>query len=203
MTLVRLENDRLGWRRDGEIAASASVRRDGDDLVVEHVEQQDEESGRALVDALAGMATLASRVVDAEGRVLRDITVAPVESPMPLTLARLEQAIRASWSAETSDRPREWSEENPSFQQCDATSRVVRDYLGGEILVAGVVLDGRRVDMHAWNRLPSGVEVDLSREQFLQGEQFETPRVLTEFVGDRFEERYELLAARVRERLSS
>lgn len=79
----------------------------------------------------------------------------------------------------------------------------MRDYLGGEILVAGVVLHGRRVDMHAWNRLPSGVEVDLSREQFLQGEQFETPRVLTEFVGDRLDERYELLAARVRERLSS
>jgi hypothetical protein len=106
MTLVRLENDRLGWRRDGD------------------------------------------------GRLLRTVTVAPVERPTPSTLARLEQTIRASWSAETSDRPDEWSEANPAFQQCDVTARVVRDYLGGEILVAGVVLDGRRVDMHAWNRLP-------------------------------------------------
>ena len=203
MTLVRLENDRLGWSRDGGVVASASVRRDGDDLVVEKLEREDADAGRALLDALAGMATLASRLVDEDGRVFREIRVSPVDSATPLTLTKLEQAIRASWSAETSDRPRDWTPANPSFQQCDVTARVVHDYLGGEILVAGVVLDGRRVDMHAWNRLPSGVEFDLSREQFLQGEQFETPHVRTEFVVKSLDERYELLARRVRDNLSS
>jgi hypothetical protein len=203
MTLVRLEGDRVGWRRAGEIAASAGVRRDGDDLVVEKLEHEDEDGARGLLDALAAMATLASRVVDEDGRVLRNVTVAPVDGSRPLTLAKLEQAIRASWSAETSERPGDWTEDNPSFQQCDVTARVVRDYLGGDILVAGVVLGGRRVDMHAWNRLPSGLELDLSREQFLQGEQFEAAEVLTDFVGRHADERYELLAARVREKLSS
>jgi hypothetical protein len=201
MTLVRLENERVGWRRDGEIVASAAVRRDGDEVVVEKLEHGDEDGARALLDALAAMVTLASRLVDEDGNVLRDVTVAPVGGPSPSTLANLEHAIRASWSAETSDRPSEWTEANPAFQQCDVTARVVRDYLGGEILAAGVVLEGRRVDMHAWNRLPSGLELDLSREQFLQGERFETPEVLTEFVGASVDERYELLAARVRAKL--
>ena len=203
MTIVRLDDGRLGWRRGGQVVARAAARRDGDDIVVEELEHEGEDAARGFLDALAGMATGASRLVDERGRVLRQVTVAPVHHPAPLTLAKLEQAIRESWSAETSDRPSEWTEGNPSFQQCDVTARVVRDYVGGDILVAGVVLDGRRVDRHAWNRLPSGLELDLTREQFLQGERFEAPEVLTEFIGPNMQERYELFAARVREKLSS
>ncbi len=202
MTLVNL-GDRIGWRRDGEIVASCRAARESDSLVVEELEGVDESAVEALLDAVARAATKASRVVDRHGGVLRDVIPVPVDSAAPLTLARLEQAIRDSWSAETSDRPKEWTSANPAFQQCDVTARIVQDYFGGEILIAGVVLDGVRVDRHAWNRLPSGVEVDLSREQFLEGERFEQPEVLTEFVARNGDERYALLARRVREKLDT
>jgi hypothetical protein len=136
-------------------------------------------------------------------RWIRELIVeaAPDELTRAVTLTQLEEAIRASWSAETSDRPESWTPENPAYQQCDVTARVVRDYLGGEILVAGVVLDGLRVDRHAWNRLPSGLVLDLTREQFRDGERLEEPIVNDVARIDRNPERYELLAARVRARL--
>jgi hypothetical protein len=82
------------------------------------------------------------------------------------------------------------------------TALVVRDYLGGELVIAGVVREGIRVDRHAWNVLPSGLAVDLSRDQFRNGERFEAPEPLTETAVPGTQERYELLAARVRDKLS-
>lgn len=32
--------------------------------------------------------------------------------------------------------------------------------------------------MHFWNQLPNGQEVDLTREQFVDGETIQTPRVI-------------------------
>ena len=198
MSLVNLGDRRIGWKRDGAIVCSLRAARVDDDLVIDDLDGTDADE---LLDALAAAATGVSRLVDRDGRVLRDVTPRPVDSDAPLTLARLEQAIRDAWSAETSDRPADWTRDNPAFQQCDATARVVQHYLGGEILVAGVVLNGARVDRHAWNRLPSGLEVDLSREQFLAGEQFEQAEVVTDFIAANGDERYALLAARVREQL--
>ena len=86
------------------------------------------------------------------------------------TLAQLEQAIRDSWSLDTADADNDWSPRNPSCGQCDVTSLVVHDLLGGDLLAADVYLDGERVEAHMWNRLPSGIEVDLTREQFKRGE---------------------------------
>jgi len=77
----------------------------------------------------------------------------------------------------------------------------LRELLGGEILIAGVVRDGRRVERHAWNRLPSGIAVDLTREQFRGGELFEEPRVEEPIITQRNSERYLLLEARVRKAL--
>ena len=199
MTLAPLGD---GWFGSG--TARARLRRDGDDLVVASLECADEAACDAFLDELARTVTQTSRVVDENGSVLRAVAVAPVDLPHPLTLARLEDAIRDSWSAETSDDPAAWSEANPAFQQCDVTAHVVRDYLGGEILACGVVLDGRRVDRHAWNRLPSGLELDLTREQFRGGEQYERPEVVAELgLGATHRERYELLAERVRANLGS
>jgi hypothetical protein len=87
-----------------------------------------------------------------------------------LTLAKLEQAIRESWSLDTSDDRDEWSPANPARGQCDITALVVHDFLGGELLGADVYRNGERIEGHMWNRLPSGVEVDLTREQFMRGE---------------------------------
>ena len=37
-------------------------------------------------------------------------------------------------------------------------------------MAAGVFRDGEWVEYHMWNRLPGGLEVDLTREQFRNGE---------------------------------
>jgi hypothetical protein len=46
--------------------------------------------------------------------------------------------------------------------------------------LVGVVRDGVRVDRHVWNRLPFGLAVDLSRDQFRNGERCEAPAPLDE-----------------------
>ena len=214
MSLVELDKGHVGWQAGGGVAASLKLDRVGDDLTITSIEYDDPASVRQLVDALFDVITAPRIVGDddvlehcgfARGndRWIRTLAVepAPAEVTRAVTLSELEEAIRGSWSAETSDRPESWSPGNPAYQQCDVTSRVVRDYLGGEVLVAGVVLDGRRVDRHAWNQLPSGLVLDLTREQFVDGEQLEAPSSLELVRIDRNPERYELLAARVRKKL--
>jgi hypothetical protein len=214
MSLVELGHRHLGWQTETGVVASIKVDREGDDIAIALIEYDDPASARQLVDAVVNVMT-ALRIVggddvlehcgfESDGqRWIRELTVeaAPDELTRAVTLTQLEEAIRASWSAETSDQPESWSPDNPAYQQCDVTSRVVRDYLGGEILVAGVVLGGARVDRHAWNRLASGLVVDLTREQFRDGERLEEPVVNDVVRIDRNPERYELLAARVRAKL--
>ena len=50
--------------------------------------------------------------------------------------------------------------------QCRTTALVLQDWLGRKIIVADAFRDGRRVGVHYWNRLPSGEEVELTRDQF-------------------------------------
>jgi hypothetical protein len=126
-----------------------------------------------------------------------------------LTLARIEEAIRASWSEDTVDPDDGWAPDNPSQGQCDVTALVVQDLLGGELMATDVYLGDERLMAHMWNRLPSGIEIDLTREQFRNGERLGEPRV----VGPRPDpfpedhpryfryEQYLVLAERVRGRL--
>jgi hypothetical protein len=86
------------------------------------------------------------------------------------TLIQLEQAIRQSWGPDTVDPDDGWTPENPARGQCDVTSLVVHDLMGGELMASDVFLNGDRIMAHMWNRLPSGIEVDLTREQFRDGE---------------------------------
>jgi hypothetical protein len=44
-------------------------------------------------------------------------------------------------------------------------------------MASDVFLDGDRIMAHMWNRLPSGIEVDLTREQFQNGEVLGEPTV--------------------------
>lgn len=89
---------------------------------------------------------------------------------MTFTLAQLEGAIRAAWSEDTASEDNDWTPDNPSCGQCDITTLVVHGLLGGDVLAADVFLDGERVEAHMWNRLPSGLEIDLTREQFRSGQ---------------------------------
>ena len=125
------------------------------------------------------------------------------------TIAQIEDAIRASWGRDTADRDDGWTPENPSRGQCDVTSLVVQDIFGGELLAAGVFRDGERVESHMWNRLPGGAEVDLTRDQFTNGEVLGEPSVRERPAelepGHPRYHRYEaylVLAGRVQERLT-
>lgn len=129
------------------------------------------------------------------------------------TLAQLEEAIRQSWGPDTVDPDDGWSAENPARGHCDVTALVVNDLIGGELAAADVFLDGRRIMGHMWNRLPSGIEIDLTREQFVQGEVLGEPRfvvrppdsVLADPAHARHHRflQYQVLAERVRARLGS
>jgi hypothetical protein len=94
-----------------------------------------------------------------------------------VTLDELRHAIQLSWCSLTAERPERWTPENPAYLQCSATARVVRDFFGGEILVAPVLRSGEPSGFHAWNRLADGVEVDLTREQFQADEEIGDPTV--------------------------
>ncbi|MEU3633753.1 YunG family protein [Streptomyces fradiae] len=89
-------------------------------------------------------------------------------------LRDIEAALRASWAADTcspDDVERApWTGGNPSRGHCDVTALVVHDLLGGDLVYGEVWLGGGRLGYHWWNRLPSGAEVDLTREQFRDGE---------------------------------
>jgi len=94
------------------------------------------------------------------GGVIYDATM-PTAPSLPLVgLDMLERAIRQSWGWDTSFA-QGWTSTVPSAGQCAVTALLVQDHLGGELLngkVGGV--------SHYWNRLPDGVEVDFTREQF-------------------------------------
>ncbi|MFJ8861114.1 hypothetical protein ACIRD8_22130 [Streptomyces sp. NPDC102451] len=122
----------------------------------------------------------------------------------PLLLTDIEAAVRSSWDADTTTpahRPH-WDPGNPARDQCGVTALVVNDLLGGELIRGEVLVDGERVDHHWWNRLGGTTEIDLTREQFGPHETV-TGGVAVERPAEivRLREEYELLSARVRERL--
>lgn len=110
----------------------------------------------------------------------------------------VERSLRAAWSRDTSDDPDDWSSENPALGQCAVSALVIRAIYGGDIVIATVLdRDGERTpDGHAWNILPSGESVDLTFEQFRNGEQLDVP-ILTEPVIDGNPDRAHVLAERV------
>jgi len=93
------------------------------------------------------------------------------------TLTQLEQAIRESWTLDTAEEDDGWTPDNPSRGQCDITSLVVHDLLGGDLLAAEVYLGGEQIEWHMWNRLASGIDVDLTRDQFRRGEIIGEPSI--------------------------
>ncbi|MEU9109655.1 alpha/beta hydrolase [Streptomyces xanthophaeus] len=125
----------------------------------------------------------------------------------PWTLADIEAAIRAGWSADTCEQADisriPWTAENPAWGQCDITAVAVQDIVGGELVLGEVFLDGRQEGYHWWNLLPGGIRIDLTREQFRRGETVTPGRVVKRPPGrlSRRWEEYQLLRRRVIDKL--
>ncbi|MGS2586251.1 YunG family protein [Streptomyces hebeiensis] len=125
----------------------------------------------------------------------------------PWNLLDLDRALRESWALDTCspDDLDDWRPGNPARGHCDITALIVQDVFGGSLVVGEVYLDGTQHGFHWWNRLPSGVELDLTREQFLLGQTIGAARVVERPAGPlprRWDE-YLLLRERVGERLGS
>ncbi|WP_435839110.1 YunG family protein [Streptodolium elevatio] len=105
----------------------------------------------------------------------------------PTSLPALDRAFRTAWAADTcspDDAAREpWRPDNPAWGHCDITALVVHDLFGGDLMLAGVELDGADVGYHWWNRLPSGLALDLTYEQFRLGQQILDPRTVVRPTG--------------------
>lgn len=120
------------------------------------------------------------------------------------SLAEIEAVLRDCWDGRTCDPALDWDAGNPAAGHCGVTSMAVHELFGGVLLWADVYRDAESLGcLHYWNRLPGGLEIDLTREQFRLGERLGSP-VVQEPVRSadaRMATRYHRYAARVRARL--
>ncbi|WP_211336390.1 YunG family protein [Nocardia tenerifensis] len=97
-------------------------------------------------------------------------------------MTEIADAIRACWAADTcspDDLERAgWQADNPAWGHCDVTALLVHDLFGGELMVGEVWLAGEQQGFHWWNRLASGIELDLTRDQFRLGQTISAVRVV-------------------------
>ncbi|MEN3584478.1 hypothetical protein AAH978_10035 [Streptomyces sp. ZYX-F-203] len=113
----------------------------------------------------------------------------------------VERAVRASRGPET--RTPEFravrARDNPSQDQRRVTAMVLNDLLEEDPIRGEVRVDGVRVDFHWWNRLGTGVEIDLKRGRFEPREGVEGGLVvpLPPWTNGRFGEEDELPRDRV------
>ena len=75
------------------------------------------------------------------------------------------EALRASWSPETSTWGEDLPVDNPARGQCAVSSLVVQDFLGGDLF--RVRANGDGIDeKHYYNVLDDGTVIDTTREQY-------------------------------------
>ena len=89
------------------------------------------------------------------------VLTVPDDDERRLALDQLHAALLGAWSADTSAAPERWISGRPSTGQCAVTAVIVQQQFGGELL--RTINEG---DSHYFNRLPDGLEVDLTRDQF-------------------------------------
>lgn len=78
-----------------------------------------------------------------------------------MEINELKEFVEKAWSKETSERPEEWSEDNPASGHCLISALAFQDEFEGDILqskIAGIY-------SYYWNRLPDGTEIELTRSQ--------------------------------------
>ena len=119
------------------------------------------------------------------------------------TLQEIKSALTKSWSRETAQVYQAWSPSNPSAGQCWQSAYVVRYFLGGDIVVAELVPQTKPIQRHAWNKLPSGEVVDLTRAQFPDHQEFLPCEIPETLIWSVVGAQSELLLAKVQDVLSS
>jgi len=90
-----------------------------------------------------------------------------------LNLQIINEALRKSWSAETSSTG-DWNSGNPSLGQCTVTACIVQDYLGGDIVNSIATLPSGKKISHYFN-LVNGKYIDLTSQQFADETIFTDP----------------------------
>ncbi|MGV4926119.1 hypothetical protein K2224_16840 [Streptomyces sp. BHT-5-2] len=103
----------------------------------------------------------------------------------PWSLIGIDRAFRASWAADTCspDDVADWQPGNPAWGHCDITALVVHDLFGGDLMLGDVHHAGEPAGYHWWNRLPSGIELDLTSEQFTDGQTVTGARIVKRPLG--------------------
>jgi hypothetical protein len=95
---------------------------------------------------------------------------------------------------------------DPARGQCGATALVVQDLLGGDLIVADVLVGTERLGVHYWNTLEDGEVLDLSSGQLVEDEVVSGARVVhrpTGAVPPKGAEAYLLLRDRVERLLTA
>jgi hypothetical protein len=98
------------------------------------------------------------------------------------TLSEIEAALHASWGSDTCFASADYLARGtgrPSRGQCGTTALVIQSLLGGDLMVADVEYEGRIEGVHYWNVTAGGLELDLTRDQFLPGESLINQRRVT------------------------
>ena len=122
------------------------------------------------------------------------------------SLEQVIDALRDSWSYETTFDHPGWSEQNSARGQCVVSSLIMQDYFGGELRRYQVLGEGIN-ERHYCNVLDSGVVVDTTASQYSMPVQLTIlPVELDGFASIRDKrlsdgetrDRYELLAQKVR-----
>jgi hypothetical protein len=122
----------------------------------------------------------------------------------PWNLIDIDRAFRASWAADTcSPDDGDRQPGNPARGHCDLTALLVHDLFGGDLILGDVHQAGKPAGYHWWNRLPSGIDLDLTVEQFTDGQSVIGARVVERPLGPlpRRRQEYLLLRQRVTSRL--
>lgn len=88
-----------------------------------------------------------------------------------------------SWSRETAYASDAYlaagREDDVRRGQCGTSALVIQDWLGGTLVVANVTRHNEVIGVHYWNRLPTGLELDITKDQFVDGESLEGRREVT------------------------
>ena len=80
-------------------------------------------------------------------------------------LENILDALVQSWSAQTSSRPDQWSNENPARGQCVVSSLIIQDLHSGELRKYKTTYEGIP-ENHYCNVLPIGAELDSAKNQY-------------------------------------